>query len=248
MIPVTGIARQIGLAIYSFLELAFFSGYTHYRILPEIFRSVGKPPIPCKSGQIIREANLSLKVIWPDFTNQIFVSKIEIANRVRNITDKLLKRFELPIPADYGEEYSLDFFFSQLWELRGKELSEEEKQYVWNILSEIENEFRILANSISLVCRTNRRKYSRFLFLGDLEDCELNALKIPGKPEYDCIKAAHHGTTFGKSLKNLKTHYLLLSRNQSQYRKIRPIHVGYFKALSSKDILSTESFGSCLIL
>lgn len=248
MIPTSGNAQEIGFAIYDYLQLAYVSRYKKYRILSDLFRRFPRRPIICQSGKTFKEANLSWKVIWPDLGSTIFNLKIEIARAVREITESLMSRLKIPIAVENENLKSIDSFFEFLWKMHEKELTEEENTIVWKTLTRLEDYFKTLGNSISLVFRTNRAKYSRFLFLGDLEKKELDVLKIPGKPEYDCVTAAHHGTTFGSSLSKLKTEYLLISRNQKRYKSINPINSGYLLNMNVQKILSTEHLGTCLIL
>jgi len=74
-----------------------------------------------------------------------------------------------------------------------------------------EGNFNVVANLFSLVAASYKERKSRFLFLSDAEDDVLDELAIPGKRDYTCIKAPHHGTL------NSSTEFLLISRNLKEF-------------------------------
>jgi hypothetical protein len=86
----------------------------------------------------------------------------------------------------------------------------------------------------------------RYLTLGDIPSDVLDHVPIPGKPKYDIIKAAHHGTEFGKQLSNIQTNYTLISRNDKQRPNLNPIDPRY--SAISKAIINTETDGTRIIV
>ena len=199
----------------------------------------------------IREASLPLKVFWPDLYDPFLgTSRVRrIANRVAGITERFMDEYNLPKPEQYGTDYSMEGFFHDLEreEILHRELPERERRYIHRTLRRIECDFAELANIFSIAFRTHYKRRSKLLFLGDLTDDSLNQLTIPGSKRYECLKAPHHGTTFGRSLRNMLTEFLLISRSQRDFPNIKKINDGYISETRYRMLLSTEFLGDCYI-
>lgn len=247
-IPSRGPGFDAARAIMTYMSAATLVDYSYYRILPEIFSKAERSIIPCKRGDFIREANQNLKVLWPDITNPLLGSDEirRIAKSIKQSIEPFLTDWDFRIPHSEGEDLTIRFF-EYLEYLRTRKLSEEKKRLMQRILGEIEGQFKKLANIFSLVASSYRKRHSRFLFLADVDDQILSNLKIPGKREFNCIKAAHHGTSFGNALINLSTEFLLISRNKKEF-PVKNIHDGYLFDIHYKMVLSTDFLHHCLIL
>ena len=188
-----------------------------------------------------------MRVLWPDLSDQILSKRriLCLARKIRERVEPFLNRFDISIQK--RTDYSLKEFIRELIELQYTEMRQRERQDVHGMLGEIEGTFKKLANLFSLVANTYRNRYSRFLFLGDVDDAVLNEIKIPGKRHYNCLKASHHGTHFGKALQNISTEFLLISRSQREFPAINRIHKGYVLDRNYRMALSTEFLGHCYI-
>jgi hypothetical protein len=144
-------------------------------------------------------------------------------------------------------EHSLGYILRELSEVRGLELPDEDRRHIQDVLKGLEENLRSLTHMFTLVVNTCRNRYSRFLFLGDIDKSVLDIIKIPGKRYYSLLKASHHGTQFGSALCNMSTEFLLVSRNQREYPRIGPIDSGYISNVGYRMILSTEFLGHCHI-
>jgi hypothetical protein len=247
-LPIRGPGTLAAKAVRHFLYAAILVDYSYYRILPEIFGRAKRPIITCKRGDYIKAANQTLKVLWPDISNAILDTSEtqQAAGQILSSITSLLPDLGVRIPG--FEEVSTTSFFKYLEDVRRKELPNEQKGIIQHLLSELEGAFRKLANLFSIVANSYRKRYDRFLFLGDVNDSILDYITIPGKRDYAFIKAAHHGTTFGSSLKDMSTEFVLLSRSKKEFPTIRKIHDGYICDLNYNTILSTDFLGHCLIL
>jgi hypothetical protein len=232
-----------------YLSAAVLVDYSYYRILPEIFGKTAFPVVPCKKGTCLKEASQNLRVLWPDITHPILGTKKirRIAHHVKQSIEPLMSEMGFKVP-NFGEKDSVAMFFGYLQNLKGQELSEERKWAVQKILDKLEGAFRKMANLLSLVVTSYRHRKNRLLLLGDADEDALNNLTIPGKDNYFCVKAAHHGVSFGNALLNLSTEFLLISRNLKEFSNIGNIHPGYLIAMQHRFALSTEFLHHCLIL
>jgi len=249
-LPTTGPGREAVQAIKSYLIAAVLTDYSYYRILPEISERVRQPITPCRKGEYIKESGLNLKVLWPDLSHPILGNRkiINIASEVRTRIEPFLNRHNITIPSGEETEYSaLEQFLGKLMDLRYREVLSEEREEAHRILGDIEGSFKSLANLFSLVVNTHRKRSSRFLFLGDIDDSILDQIQIPGKRYYNCLKSAHHGTYFGKALRNISAEFILVSRNQKEFQSSGKIHDGYISNIDYRIILSTEFLGHCCI-
>lgn len=248
-LPVKGLGRQAAFAIMEFLKVSIFANFSHYRILPQIFAETRRPVVYCKKGNMIKEAGLHLRVIWPDLRHSVLRTKKidKKANAVRVAIEPLFDRFNIPRPT-CDSRYSMKKFF--------EELEKEEIQYreppkqaedISRVLGKVEKGFQDLANIFSIAFKSYYKDKTSFLFLGDLQRNILNQISIPGTRAFDCVKAAHHGTEFGKALKGKSTEFLLVSRNRRR-RKIKNIHEGYILDMRYGVLLSTEYLGDCYII
>jgi len=249
-LPVTGPGRQAALAIMDFLKVSVFANFANYRILPEIFTKTQRPIVFCYKGVTINEANLPLKVFWPDLYHRSLGSSDvkQKAEGVRRIIEPIMDRYNILKPSTYDTDYSMERFFGDLEreEIRYRELPESEKKIIYRVLEQVEKDFSELANLFSIAFRTHRKRKSRFLFLGDLPSKILSKIVIPGNKSYDCIKAAHHGTEFGRALSSISTAFILVSRNRKQKREKR-INEGYISKMQYDTLLVTEFLGDCII-
>ena len=247
-LPFQGPGYQAARAIMDYISAAVLVDYSYYRILPEIFGKTARPIVPCKKGDHIKEASQNLRVLWPDIWNPALgTDRIQrIARHVQQSIEPVLSDLDFQIPV-FREADSVLAFFEYLEDLRRQELPEQGKRRVQGILSEIEGAFKDLANSFSIIANSYRKRHSRFLFLGDAEDQILDTIKVPGRSDYICIKAAHHGTNFGKAISGLSTEFLLISRSKKEF-PIKDLHDGYLLKLGYRTILSTEFLRHCLVL
>ena len=247
-IPFQGPGLEAARAVMDYISAAVLVDYSYYRILPEIFGKAKSPIVPCKTGDYIKEASQNLRVLWPDVLHpSLGTDKTRsIARHVKQSIEPILSDLNFGVPV-FGKEDPVVAFFEYLEYLRNRELSKERKRKVQRILSELEGAFKELANLFSLIANSYRKRHSRFLFLSDANSRILNTITIPGRRDYNCIKAAHHGTSFGKGLSGLSTEFLLVSRNKREF-SIREVHDGYLLNIDSKMILSTEFLRHCLIL
>lgn len=249
-LPMMGSGRHATLAIMDFLKVSIFADFGNYRILPEIFTKTRRPIVFCKKGVPINEASLPLKVFWPDLYHPSLGSKRvrQKSNDVRRIIEPIMDRYDILKPSMYRTNYSMERFFRDLEteEIKYRELPEQERKEIYQALEQVESNFSELANIFSIAFRTHRKRKSRFLFLGDLASSILNQISIPGTNRYDCIKAAHHGTEFGRALSNLSTAFILVSRNR-RHKRVKKINNGYISKMRYQMLLVTEFLGDCFI-
>jgi len=241
------VSQPSGAALFEFLYAAVLVNYGHYRILPEL-RDSGRSVVFRKKGDRIKEASFEFDVIWPDF--HLLTRRrqlIAVAGRIRNALDPILKEYEVTLPEQLPEQ-SMGQFFYAIDEVRRRERPFREVQQLRETLGRIEGDFSLLANHFSLVLKTVEPSRTRLLFLGDLTDPLLNRISV-GSPgtSYGCVKASHHGTTFGGALAGIVTDYLLVSRNSKESRRLKRIHHGYLEHMECKMILTTEFMHTCHI-
>jgi hypothetical protein len=232
-----------------FTSAAVLVDYSYYRILPEIFGKTGCPIVPRKKGEFITEAGQNLKVLWPDVTHPVLgTDKIKgIARKVTESIEPVMADLDFRVPA-YQKEDSFSRFFDHINYLKDQDLSTEKKLEVQAMLSRIERAFHRVANLFSIVAVSFRKRRGRLLFLGDAGNEVLDAIAIPGNSDYNFVKAAHHGTSFGKAMSNLKTEFLVVSRSKREFPRLKPIHDSYLTDIQFKMILSTEFLHHCLVL
>ena len=248
-LPMVGPGREAGQALVGFLKMSIFSNFMFYRILPEVFAKCRNRVFFCNKGDIIQEAGLRLRVLWPDPFDPILgsIGVVRTARVVRKIIEPLLAQYGMHIPEEYALNYTMKRFFEELEEISYQELPEQERKTMHQRLRRIEGHFKKLANMFSLALRTHRMRRSRLLFLGDLTDNILNKIRVPGNKEYDCLKAAHHGTTFGTALRNISSEFVLISRSQKDFPRIGRINDGYVMEIKYRTLLNTEFLGDCYI-
>ena len=249
-LSIVGPGREAAIAIMDFVKLSVFANFSDYRILPEIFARTQRPIVFCKKGVTISEANLSFRVFWPDLNHPSLGTKQvkRKAEFVRETIEPIMDQFNIRKPGNYGTDYSMERFFQDLEreEIRYQELQEHMKDEICETLEHIERTFSDLANSFSIAFRTYYNRKNRLIFLGDVEGDILDKIIVPGTKQYDCIKAAHHGTEFGRALEGMSTEFLLVSRNE-RYGGIKKIHEGYFHNMHYRTLLSTGFLGDCHI-
>lgn len=247
-LPDLPVSEPSGAALFEFLYVAVLVDYGHYRILPELFRDSGCNIRFVKKGDKIKEVNLEFEVIWPDFHLLTRRRKlITMAQGIRDVLDPVLKKHGLPLPEQLPEQ-SIGQFFYALNELGMREGSPRGAGELRQTLERIEGNFASLADHFSLVFKTAEPSGSRVLFLGDLTDPLLNRINVgPAGASYDCIKASHHGTRFGRALEGLKTDFLLVSRNSRESPRLKTMHRGYLENMECKIILTTEFVHTCHI-
>lgn len=248
-LPIVGPGREATLAIMDFLKVAVYANFLSYRILPEIFTKTRRPVVFCEKGTPIHEASLPLKVFWPDLSHPTLGSRKvkKKACIIREIVEPIMDRYNIPKPSDYYTDYSMEKFFQQLKEIPYFDLQERERRKIHETLKQIERVFSKLADIFSIAFRTHYSRGTKFLFLGDLTNDLLNRITIPGNKQYDCLKAAHHGTRFGSALRNISTDFILISRSQRDFPNIKQINSGYISEIQYHILLCTEFLGDCYI-
>lgn len=248
-LPIVGPGMEASRAVMCFLMTSVLSDFSHYRALPEVFSKSKRPVVFCKKGDNIREAGLHLSILWPDLRHPFLGSdRIKKAARiVRETVEPVLSRNDIPVPSEYGEDYSMETFFTNLEEIRNNKVAEEEERIIHHTLRQVERQFRNLADVFSIVFRTYRSIRSKFLFLGDAPDNLLDQMRIPGYKSYHFLKASHHGTRFGKALRNMVTEFVLISRNRKEFPGISDISEKYIMDIQYDMLLSTELLGDCYI-
>jgi hypothetical protein len=233
-----------------FMMVSVLADFSHYRILPEIFEKAGVKHVFCRNGSKIHEADLPLKVFWPDSSDLILQTRSAktTAHTIRRILEPIMNRYDILRPSGYETEYSIEIFFRDMQRenLRYRRLPEQERKEICDTLGRIESSFSDLANIFSLAFRTHYKRRSRFLFLGDLESSIMNEISIPGTGRYECVKSSHHGTEFGSALDCVLTKILLISRSE-EYQRINEIDDGYIHKLQHEKLLSTGFVGSCMV-
>jgi ribonuclease BN (tRNA processing enzyme) len=246
-LPLYGPGIDASFAMMDFMMVSVLANFSHYRILPEIFEKVGVKHMFCRKGYKIHEADLPLKVFWPDFFDMILQTRSVKATvaTMRSILEPIMDHHDIRKPSQMPQ-YSMESFFRDIQreDLRYRRLREQERKEICDTLERIEKSFNDLANIFSLAFRTHYKRKSRFLFLGDLEGSILNKISIPGTGRYECVKSSHHGTEFGSALNCVSTKILLVSRNE-KYRGIRKIDDGYIHKLPHEKLLSTGFLGNC---
>jgi len=249
-LPLSGPAKVASFAMMDFMIVSVFADFSYYRILPEVFEKAGVNHKFCRRGCTIPEANLPLKVFWPDFAHaSLQTNKVrERAYIVRRILEPIMDHHDIQMPSRYENEYSMERFFQDIQkeELRYPRVDERERKDICDALEHLESSFHDLANIFSLAFRTHYKRKNRFLFLGDLESSILNKISIPGAGRYECVKSSHHGTEFGTALDWVSTEILLVSRDEKRQR-IRKIDDGYIHKLRHEKLLSTGFVGNCNI-
>jgi len=244
-LPATGPQREIGTAIQEFLWLACFARYQYFYILPEILKRTRKFPIACHSGQTIQEAGLHFNVVWPDLSSPVLLKRRirKRARIVKSVVQRVSEKYGIPLPPEI-QRFSMEQFLRNLTDLPPSKLSEPEIQDVHKNLRRIEDIFHDdLANVFSLALKSSDRNNTRLLFLGDLPEEVLNIIDA-GSGRFHLIKAAHHGTEFGKNLEKVSTGFVLVSRNKNEFPNLHEIHQGYLDNLGAP-MLITELLGSC---
>ena len=249
-LPASGPAQQISRAIMEFVTLASKVDFRNYRILPDIFNLLKRKPIPRRKGQTIREAKSTFYVFWPDIDHRR-LKKTLIIKKAREMR-KRMKSFvhKYKMPTEFDADNLVEQFFEFLTRKEGSEPTEPlEREQVKKILCGLEKDFKDLGDHLSLAFKSyDNKEKTKFLFLGDLSSEILSSISISRRSyTYDVIQAAHHGTRFGKSLENLSTRYLLVSRSQQDFSNIQPIHNGYLNRKRFAFILDTEFLGNCHI-
>lgn len=245
-LPTTGLGTEASLAMKDFLMMSAITGFSHYKILPEIFARTNRPVVYCKEGTRILEAGLQLRVFWPKWSDPCFGTKRvrEKAATIRESIEPMMDQYGIPKPSDFEGDLNMESFFRVVRDYSRDRQGEINRQKVYAVLEEIENAFRDLADLFSIAFRTHYKRKSRCLFLGDLSGRILDKITIPGTSEYDVIKAAHHGTRFGNALEGMTTDLLLISRSE-KHSKIKRIHDGYLHKMQYNMLLSTGFLGDC---
>ena len=252
-LPMTGANSNATQAIFDFLRVAIALDFGRYRLLPEILANSHLSRVWCSKGTIIDEINPKLRVIWPDFSKSILSKKSfsAIAVKVRNKIEPIIRKYQIRTPPEMPADYSMDAFFRDIerQELIYREIPEDEtaKKSMYRVLAEAERIFLPLANMFSLAFRTNYHMKPRFLFLGDLPEKALNQIQLPKSRFYEFIKAAHHGTEYGSSLRNVVTNYLLISRADNG-SNLTPLNQRYINRNHFNMLLSTSYLGDCYFL
>jgi len=247
-IETTGEVDSPGYAMMEFLRTAIHFNFGHYRILPEIITNTRVPLEFCRKGTKIKEITPHQRVIWPDFSNQALRSRkiAKIAAGVREALKPIMKEFGIEFQIDPGKKYAMREFVRDLEREEGRyqREPESEKRDVYKTLERIEKDLGPIANTFSIAFRTKYWKSPTLLFLGDVPEAVLNKIHIPTSHTYDFVKASHHGTEFGRSLTNVYTNFLLISRIEKS-KKLKRINDGYINELQYNMLLSTSFLGDC---
>ncbi|MFC1487446.1 hypothetical protein ACFLRN_07170 [Thermoproteota archaeon] len=248
-LPTKGVNKHVSYVLMEFIAVANVINFRNYRILPDIFRRFKKTPIPLQKGDLIHEMGLSFRVFWPDPKHKALNTKAIItkAKKLRKKIKPWIDKYEISIP---DEDVSIAHFFGILQELSLKEVPDfEETNKVEKTLSDLDGIFKECCDLLSIGFQTqNGSLGNKFLFLGDLKNSILNNIIITKNNfEYDFVKASHHGTRFGRSLKNISTEFVLVSRNETEYPRIRKVHPGYYKKIRCRILLNTNFSRTCHI-
>jgi len=247
-LPFSGPGFEAARAIMDFTWAAVLADYSYYRILPEIFGKTNSQIVPCKKGDFVTEGNQNLRILWPDISHSILGSnKIrQIARKVTATIESTMADLDYRVPT-FQPEDSFSQFIEYVNYLKNQDLADEKKRKIQAVLGNVEGEFRTVANLLSIVAVSFRKRNGRILHLGDAEDDVLNEITISGSYNYSFIKAAHHGTCFGESISNLDTEFLIISRSKREFSDIKEIHDGYLADIQCRMILSTEHLHHCLV-
>jgi len=237
--------RHVGKAIFLYLMASVIVNFRGSRILPQIFRRFGRPASTLQKGDKINAIGQKMNVIWPDLSSNLLSTKevYERSNKIITNLQPLLERYDIQIDNYIDQNDTLELL-SILNEFINRDIHSEE---IERILNELEVEFKYLNNLISLVLITYVKRKDRIILLGDVPKKVIDILNINRRPEYRVIKAAHHGTEFGNSLRGLNNDILLISRNCGEYKALRKVNYGYYCEMNNRLILSTENVKSSII-
>jgi len=227
--------------LFEIIALAILSNYSYFNVLPKVF-NCGAKIIECDSRCIIPEFGQQFNVFWPDFSYfNVNQNEEQMYRRILAGLKKIEKELDISIEVDKDKS-----FVENIRRLREKyeDIEEEKRSIIKDTIREFGSAFSDVANLHSLGFNSKYKRKDRYLVLGDIPSNVLNHVIIPGKPQYDIIKAAHHGTEFGTQLSNIQATYVLISRNTKK-RKIKPIDTRYSQI--AKTIMNTETDGTCII-
>jgi len=138
----------------------------------------------------------------------------------------------------------LHYFYEVEWKFQYlEERSKSVPKTLYVALMKLERNFKEITNYASLIFSSKEFPY--MLFLGDASNFALDACPLDTnlkKTPFFLVKAAHHGTHYGNILNNIKTKFLVFSRNKNL--KLRE---EYFSNIEWQIIIDTSKHGSCLI-
>lgn len=189
-----------------------------------------------------------MKVLWPNVWDSLLNShRIQnLSKTIKDTIDSTFADLNIEFPEFEGEDAVLQFF-KYLSSLRQEELPDDKKRTALRSLIELEGVFNEVANLLSIIAVSYRKRHERILLLGDADNDILDSITIPGNNNFCYIKAAHHGTMFGDALKNTSTEFLLISRSKKEFPRTDPVNNGYLLKSRCKLILSTEYLHNCFI-
>lgn len=155
-----------------------------------------------------------------------------------------MKKYGIQLRIDPGKKYTMREFVEDLEREEVRYQQESENSNIFKTLENIERDLGPIANTFSIAFRTKYWRTPTLLFLGDVPGSILNKLCIPNSRAYDFVKASHHGTEFGKSLANVHTIFVLISRIERS-KKLNRVNDGYINELRYNMLLSTSFLGDC---
>lgn len=188
------------------------------------------------------EENISgtkIEVLWPprSITDKRFTNKVKsLIKKYEKLLEKdeeLRKRHEDVYESEMIWKYKNNKNIMNIYQRnnskdhrRGK-LVNNNKPTVSKEISDLNDEFKEVANRISLAFKIN----NDFLFLGDLEKNELKNVmkKLDGYHYYNVLLNPHHGTHWEDSMYRLKTKYSISSIGKTLIKN----YAHEFKSISS---------------
>jgi len=205
---------------------------------------------PCHTflskGDSFDLAGTTFQVLWPpraiyglaaesaQTAVEEFNKAIEDDNKAKDIRDQLVKRAkQVALHAERyakneceSDDHPTDDNGGPLDESTDRKKSSDIEGEVPEAIKKANKAIRGVANRLSLAFRCGHR----LIHFGDLECAELNQVvtDLGTAKQYYGMIAAHHGTHFGSSMKNLRALHLIISNG-----KLRPkFKKGYFKIAS----------------
>jgi beta-lactamase superfamily II metal-dependent hydrolase len=209
--------------------------------------------VPVCKGEVHSIGHVDYEILWPPQEISEETALSEIRNAIKDFNDACEKDELLKNIYSEIKKYSLEDYFKNYEERseRGKSMTddiyiEEEKKIEQEKMSETidkaNKSLRSAANRLSVAFRQS----DRLLFLGDLEEEEIEAVTIElikgKKTSYEIIIAAHHGTHWHDNLLKFNSHLCLASVGQRLRSKIEP----KYRLLCNK-FLKTDDLGDIFI-
>ncbi|HPQ09402.1 MAG TPA: hypothetical protein PK995_09270 [Bacteroidia bacterium] len=203
---------------------------------------------PVSKGDYIFLGGSKFEILWPpesfkdnDNIKKVISVAIENFNEAKKESELLRKIYDLI----YEESKNIDNLNIELIESIISKIDND------NIRERIENSEKIKNVNESLRRAANRlsisfRQEDNILFLGDLESDEIKIVidDLIEKKNifYDVIIAAHHGTHWNESLRNIKSNICLVSVGDTLRKNLR-----YEYKSISKKLIRTDEWGNIIL-